>query len=102
MAAASARRTLFRMGLPWGGMPFRPGAQRTSSERALSKKTEDMMRTPEQTQSPWMSVHPAEALPLEGDASADVCVIGAGIAGMTTAYLAAKKGKSVIVIDSGP
>ena len=35
------------------------------------------------------------------DAHADVCVVGAGIAGITTAYLLAKEGKSVIVLDDG-
>jgi glycine/D-amino acid oxidase-like deaminating enzyme/nitrite reductase/ring-hydroxylating ferredoxin subunit len=39
---------------------------------------------------------------LEQDVSANVCVIGAGIAGMTTAYLLARAGKSVIVLDDGP
>ncbi|MBA3890081.1 MAG: FAD-binding oxidoreductase, partial [Gemmatimonadaceae bacterium] len=38
-------------------------------------------------------------MPLASDARADVCVIGAGIAGITTAYLLAKSGKSVIVLD---
>ena len=37
--------------------------------------------------------------PLARDARADVCVIGAGIAGITTAYLLAKSGKSVVVLD---
>jgi glycine/D-amino acid oxidase-like deaminating enzyme/nitrite reductase/ring-hydroxylating ferredoxin subunit len=32
---------------------------------------------------------------------ADVCVIGAGIAGLTTAFLAAASGKSVVVFDEG-
>jgi glycine/D-amino acid oxidase-like deaminating enzyme/nitrite reductase/ring-hydroxylating ferredoxin subunit len=36
------------------------------------------------------------------DAQADVCIVGAGIAGMTTAYLLSKEGKSVIVLDDGP
>lgn len=40
--------------------------------------------------------------PLDKDATADVCVIGAGIAGLTTAYMLARNGKSVIVIDDGP
>ena len=31
----------------------------------------------------------------------DVCIIGAGIAGMTTAYLLAKEGRSVVVVDDG-
>jgi glycine/D-amino acid oxidase-like deaminating enzyme len=38
--------------------------------------------------------------PLAGDTRADVCVIGAGIAGLTTAYMLLREGKSVIVIDS--
>ena len=33
---------------------------------------------------------------------ADVCIVGAGIAGLTTAYLLTKTGKSVIVLDDGP
>ena len=40
--------------------------------------------------------------PVTADESADVCVVGAGIAGLTTAYLLAKAGKSVIVIDEKP
>jgi glycine/D-amino acid oxidase-like deaminating enzyme/nitrite reductase/ring-hydroxylating ferredoxin subunit len=32
----------------------------------------------------------------------NVCVVGAGIAGMTTAFLAAHEGKSVVVLDDGP
>ena len=34
--------------------------------------------------------------------AADVCVIGAGIAGITTAYLLALEGRAVIVLDDGP
>lgn len=39
---------------------------------------------------------------LAQDVSADICVVGAGIAGLTTAYLLARAGKSVVVIDDGP
>lgn len=39
--------------------------------------------------------------PLAADAHADVCVIGAGIAGLTTAYLLSTEGKKVILIDAG-
>src|SRR5688572_7951764 len=39
--------------------------------------------------------------PPPAQAHADVCVVGAGIAGLTTAYLLAKAGKSVIVLDDG-
>ena len=38
---------------------------------------------------------------LEQNATADVCVIGAGIAGLTTAYMLAKEGKNVILVDDG-
>ncbi|MEP6689941.1 MAG: FAD-dependent oxidoreductase [Gemmatimonadaceae bacterium] len=38
---------------------------------------------------------------LTRDQKADVCVVGAGIAGMTTAYLLGKAGKKVVVLDDG-
>ena len=38
---------------------------------------------------------------LSGNAEADVCVVGAGIAGLTTAYRLTREGKSVIVLDDG-
>jgi glycine/D-amino acid oxidase-like deaminating enzyme/nitrite reductase/ring-hydroxylating ferredoxin subunit len=38
---------------------------------------------------------------LESDARADVCVVGAGIAGMMSAYLLAREGRRVIVLDDG-
>lgn len=57
-----------------------------------------------QTRSVWMDTVTSSLLetPLTKKAFADVCVVGAGIAGMTTAYLLAQKGKSVIVLDDGP
>jgi glycine/D-amino acid oxidase-like deaminating enzyme/nitrite reductase/ring-hydroxylating ferredoxin subunit len=39
---------------------------------------------------------------LSEDLTTNVCVVGAGIAGMTTAYLLARAGKSVVVLDDGP
>jgi glycine/D-amino acid oxidase-like deaminating enzyme len=55
------------------------------------------------TTSIWMATTaeiPAEGKLLE-DTAADVCIVGAGIAGMTTAYLLAREGKRVIVLDDG-
>jgi glycine/D-amino acid oxidase-like deaminating enzyme/nitrite reductase/ring-hydroxylating ferredoxin subunit len=49
-----------------------------------------------------MSFPVPEFPPMAGDGRADVCVVGAGIAGLTTAYLLTKKGKRVMVIDDGP
>ena len=40
--------------------------------------------------------------PLEENAHVDVAIVGAGISGLTTAYLLAKAGKSVLVLDDGP
>ncbi len=38
--------------------------------------------------------------PLDGDESADVAIVGAGIAGIATAYFLAKAGASVVVLDA--
>jgi glycine/D-amino acid oxidase-like deaminating enzyme/nitrite reductase/ring-hydroxylating ferredoxin subunit len=56
-----------------------------------------------QSGSLWMATASVPQQPaLRADVAASVCVIGAGIAGMTTAYLLAREGKSVIVVDDGP
>ena len=44
----------------------------------------------------------AQYPPLSSNEDSDVCVIGAGIAGLTTAYLLTQAGKRVIVLDDGP
>jgi glycine/D-amino acid oxidase-like deaminating enzyme/nitrite reductase/ring-hydroxylating ferredoxin subunit len=49
----------------------------------------------------WLATETApDFSALKGDVHADVCVIGAGIGGLTTAYLLARAGKKVIVIDA--
>lgn len=66
-----------------------------------------MEPNPGATQSIWMrtaDVQKQEAsrgAALEQDAQADVCIVGAGIAGVTTAYLLTRAGQSVILIDGG-
>jgi glycine/D-amino acid oxidase-like deaminating enzyme/nitrite reductase/ring-hydroxylating ferredoxin subunit len=55
------------------------------------------------TQSLWMqTVEMPPTSPLREDLEVDVCIVGAGIAGLTTAYLLAREGKSVAVLDDGP
>src|SRR5688572_6274347 len=55
------------------------------------------------TRSLWMvTAEVPRYEPLREDAATDVCVVGAGIAGMTTAYLLGRNGKRVIVLDDGP
>jgi glycine/D-amino acid oxidase-like deaminating enzyme/nitrite reductase/ring-hydroxylating ferredoxin subunit len=57
-----------------------------------------------ETTSIWMAS--SEEIPSDGkvteDVNADVVIVGAGIAGMTTAYLLAREGKRVVVLDDGP
>ena len=53
------------------------------------------------TSSPWSVDNSVRAAaPLAGETTYDVCVIGGGIAGLTTAYLLACEGKSVVVLDA--
>ncbi len=54
-----------------------------------------------QSVSPWMetTIAPAHS-PLTKSTTTDVCVVGGGIVGITTAYLLAREGQSVIVLDS--
>ncbi|MGH8249807.1 MAG: FAD-dependent oxidoreductase [Steroidobacteraceae bacterium] len=40
--------------------------------------------------------------PLAESVKADVCIVGAGISGLTTAYLLGLEGKRVVVLDDGP
>ena len=50
----------------------------------------------------WLdTAHPGRQPDLTANSDADVCVIGAGIAGVTTAYLLAREGRSVILLDDG-
>jgi glycine/D-amino acid oxidase-like deaminating enzyme/nitrite reductase/ring-hydroxylating ferredoxin subunit len=49
----------------------------------------------------WVGAKLPEYPRLEEDRRADVAVVGAGISGLTTAYLLAREGKSVAVVDDG-
>ncbi|HKR59605.1 MAG TPA: FAD-dependent oxidoreductase [Pyrinomonadaceae bacterium] len=51
----------------------------------------------------WMAAPDTRAEPqLTTNVETDVCIVGAGIAGMTTAYLLAREGQRVVVLDDGP
>jgi len=55
------------------------------------------------TTSAWMdTANVPDYPPLEADTECEVCIVGAGLAGMSIAYTLARAGKNVIVLDDGP
>lgn len=53
------------------------------------------------SQSVWLATTQLPQFPpLAGDLQTQVCVIGAGIAGLTTAYLLAREGRRVVLVDA--
>jgi glycine/D-amino acid oxidase-like deaminating enzyme/nitrite reductase/ring-hydroxylating ferredoxin subunit len=54
------------------------------------------------SRSVWMESAVPPSHPVDRSFETDVCVVGAGIAGLSTAYLLACEGKSVVVLDDGP
>ena len=55
-----------------------------------------------QTKSIWMAtMEETKSAPLTENMHTDVCIVGAGIAGMSTAYFLTRAGKAVIVLDDG-
>src|SRR5262245_63638071 len=55
------------------------------------------------TSSVWSLDNPTlVAAPLGEDRTYDVCVVGGGIAGLTTAYFLASEGKKVVVLEAMP
>jgi glycine/D-amino acid oxidase-like deaminating enzyme/nitrite reductase/ring-hydroxylating ferredoxin subunit len=55
----------------------------------------------EHTRSFWMDTPVADATALDSSQTADVVVVGSGIAGLSVAYELALRGRSVIVVDRG-
>lgn len=54
------------------------------------------------TQSIWMGTYDVPKFnELEKETDADVCIVGAGITGLTCAYLLCRNGKNVVVVDDG-
>lgn len=59
-----------------------------------------MLAKPNESQSYWMdSIEMPHCPSLSENIKADVCIVGAGIGGLTTAYLLMKEGKQVCVLE---
>ncbi|HEV8202165.1 MAG TPA: FAD-dependent oxidoreductase [Candidatus Polarisedimenticolia bacterium] len=59
-------------------------------------------RHQDQSQSVWMDeTTMPEGTPLTANRRVEICVIGGGIAGLTTAYLLGREGRKVLLLDDG-
>ncbi|WP_409273608.1 FAD-dependent oxidoreductase [Neobacillus sp. SCS-31] len=58
-------------------------------------------RTPKYPRTYWREIDLPKFSRLEGDLSVDVAIVGAGMTGITTAYLLSKQGKKVAIIEAG-
>jgi glycine/D-amino acid oxidase-like deaminating enzyme/nitrite reductase/ring-hydroxylating ferredoxin subunit len=54
------------------------------------------------THSVWAETDVPRCQGLDESIETDVCIVGGGIAGLTTAYLLNRAGKKVVVLDDGP
>src|SRR5687767_5844792 len=55
-----------------------------------------------ETTSVWMATQIEDSQQLGNDLTTEVCIVGAGIAGLSTAYVLSRQGKKVVVLDDGP
>ncbi|KAK4182686.1 FAD dependent oxidoreductase-domain-containing protein [Podospora australis] len=86
----------------------RPFTTTTSSNMAtlssVSEQPGHTMQTSGASDSVWVHKHPYSKLPtfptLDKDLSTDVAIIGAGIAGIATAYELVRRGKNVVMLEA--
>jgi len=72
------------------------------SRRRVVRSVSQSSPISEEGVSLWSATSKEPSIPaLDENINADVCIVGAGIAGMTTAYLLAREGKSVVILDKG-
>src|SRR5687767_4121133 len=60
-----------------------------------------MHRSEKESVSVWQQdMHPTPIFPLRKKITTDVCVIGAGIAGLSAGFHLQKEGKDVVIVDA--
>ena len=70
------------------------------SQRRVVRSVSQSFSISKEGVSLWSATSKELSIPaLDKNIDADVCIVGAGIAGMTTAYLLAREGKSVVILD---
>lgn len=68
----------------------------------MDKHQKEQQILPELPESMWRATTELPSFPrLAEDIETDVAIVGAGITGITTAFLLAKKGKKVVLLDAG-
>ena len=77
-------------------MPVRPPSPPSADEDPKGRVSAGV------TESVWTATHrPIRTRALDGKETADVCVVGGGIAGLTTAYFLSISGRDVVVLEDG-
>src|SRR5262245_24153982 len=87
-----------------GHCPYarRLGQPRPSRRVSFQETLMSAQQSTDQTLPPWQSQEtPVVREVLERDICCDICIIGAGIAGLATAYELVCQGKKVVVLDDG-
>jgi len=65
-------------------------------------RVEDQAKRAGKNVSLWEATSTTEVLnPLRENTTCDICIVGAGIAGLSIAYTLSKRGRSVVVLDDG-
>src|SRR5438067_1726785 len=74
---------------------------RSRAQCPSSRRSGDLMRSDFQLNSAWSEPSGSFDQHLPADSHFNVCIIGAGIAGLSTAYRLTQEGKSVLLLDDG-
>lgn len=84
--------------------PLSPDSSKMASVTPTPSDPQQFMHTSGASDSVWTHLHPYSANPtfpsLAQDLSTDICIIGAGISGIQTAYELVRRGKQVVMLEA--